>query len=1142
MRKIFPDSKATEQLFNQKDDRATKQDIVDLSNQIEEVDTKVDSTQAELDAYKATIQTSVNTESITADSANIDEITSENVDTDNIDADTAAIGSLHTTGISTNGITSNTATIGNAEITDLQGTNANIGEVDTTTLKATNAEIDNLTVNTTNLTNVVAMQGVTTSDLTATGNTTVKDVTAEDISADNLTLTEKITSEEGEIDDLITEEHKVENIVWNGKQTMAGLPNTFYVEVPHFENGVYAFKIVQNDVAKLAVEIHNSIDNYFVRWSQEESGWITRIIKSGNEHASVLIFEVNNLTGAGSVLVYGTASGTENVPGTNMTASLTKPIDVNYVIPYKDGNKFFKNIDLANQGVTVGALRKSTSSLHSLATKNYIYDTTEPVNDIDYLPDQSVNTGDNVKFRTVDSTFLDVADMEVYNTLKSPHIMDGPVSDPSTLEDGSLFFPASTEQVNAGGSVNIGLAIASDTFGDGVTEDLHPLSSTLPNNVDNITLENTTYKPQDGYEFDRASPVFTCVPYWTDQNDLDTCNFYNTSGKRTWNQWQTEGPASNNPYPADSNDEGGYHNFGIAYQVSTGNYCVLFRPDDRVGSHVLARTVIMVGPLSDIYLDSNGFNFHKENWKKTRAYTNSALSDYAAYVSDWGYRSGGSHIVPVGSSFWDADGLEYILLYSQVRFYSYNDTIFIRNLGGTGAVCRKTTKDNTTQVLPLTPYQEVSTQATPVDDTHPIVYDTANDVLKKSTGDITVDNDLAVGNDLSVTGDANITGDASVTGDLSVNGDSTLKDTTVDKLVVNDDAVIHGDLYVDGTTHTTTEEQINTTADMFVLRQNNNTSLGSSYAGIVVNKYNGTEDLALVTDADGTMRVGTGTGTNTTYANIYWDDDTEKWYSDAALTTEVTPVGTLTSWESLEHLGDVKHYTNAVFTQITFNGIVPLLARDEEANMANRGILNWDSTTLQAKTTAAPTADGQVLVNKAGSAAFDKHLITIDGVQYEEYPTTPFTGTIPTGAIQTADTVTLSTQGTLYWSDSENAYYQEYEDIEHNTRWQKLNAFVYYAQDDEWNDGSTTVPAGNVPADIVAATPPLAYHYTKAAVAADYEWKDIVTPIENQIAAIPHTFVFNSYNDYDAVASTVPNGSEVVILNEHDYIIGDVIS
>lgn len=1104
MRKIFPDQKATNQLFNQDDNRATKQDIVDLSNQIEAVDTKVDSTQAELDAYKATIQTSVNTENVTADSANIDEIVSENVDTDNIDADTAAIGSLHTTGISTNGITSNTATISNASITDLQSTNANIGEVDATTLKATNAEIDNLTVNTTNLTNVVAMQGVTTSDLTATGNTTVKDVTAEDISADNLTLTEKITAEEGEIDGLVTEEHKVENIVWNGKQTMAGLPNTFYVEVPHFENGVYAFQIIQNGIAKVAVEIHNSIDNYFVRWSQEDSGWVTRIIKSGNGHASVLIFEVNNLTGAGSVLVYGTASGTENVPGTNMTPTLVKPIVVNYMVPYKDGNKFFRNIDLANQGVTVGSLNKSTSSMHSLATKNYIYDTTEPVYDVDYLPDQSVNTTDDVKFRTVDSSFLNVAELEVATKFVSPHMIDGnvPLSD---VDDGSIYFPTPTEEVNAGKASTIGQFGSSGTFAGDIGGFPHGLASNIENAVSGIYIEDTTYKPQDGYDYNRSTPLYTCYPIYHGEHE----NYVNVPGKIT--------DSSLAPEPLE--------HFAIIRKVSNDTYWVAQTrgmPDDP---HLIT-------PINRVTIENDG-KISLSGTGATWFYTDSAL-DHLTYNFQ--------NEPTTGQYIWDVYGDQYQVLYTCVWFYTYGDVIYDKVLGSETGPKRVKTINGTKELYPLIPYQEVSTQANPVDDTHPIVYDTDHDVLKKSTGDITVDNDLSVRNDLSVTGDASITSDTSITGDLSVNGDSTLKDTTVDKLVVNDDTVIHGDLYVDGTTHTTTEEQINTTADMFVLRQNNNTSLGSSYAGVVVNKYNGIEDLALVTDAGGTMRVGTGTGTNTTYANIYWDDDTEKWYSDAALTTEVTPAGTLTSWESLEHLGDVKHYTNAVFTQITFNGIVPLLARDEEANMNNRGILNWDSTTLQAKTTAAPTADGQVLVNKAGSAAFDKHLITIDGVQYEEYPTTPFTGTIPTGATQTADTVTLSTQGTLYWSDSENAYYQEYEDIEHNTRWQKLNAFVYYAQDDEWNDGSTTVPAGNVPADIVAATPPLAYHYTKAAVAADYEWKDIVTPIQNQIAAIPHTFVFNSYNDYDAVASTVPNGSEVVILNEHDYIIGDVIS
>ena len=991
MRRIFPDQKATNQLFNQDDDRATKQDIVDLSNQIEAVNEKVDSTQAELDAYKATIQTSVNTENITADSANIDEITSENVDTDNIDADTAAIESLHTTGITTNGITSNTATLSNATITDLQGTNANIGEVDTATLKATNAEIDNLTVNTTNLTNVVAMQGVTTSDLTATGNTTVKDVTAEDISADNLTLTEKITSEEGEIDDLITEEHKVENIVWNGKQTMAGLPNTFYVEVPHFENGVYAFQIIQNGVAKAAVEIHNSIDNYFVRWSQEDSGWVTRIIKSGNGHASVLIFEVNNLTGAGSVLVYGTASGTENVPGTNMTTSLTKPIVVNYMVPYKDGNKFFRNVDLANQGVTVGSLNKSTSSMHSLATKNYIYDTTEPVYDVDYLPDQSVNTTDDVKFRTVDSSFLNVAELEVATKFVSPHMIDGNVP-LSNVDDGSIYFPTPTEEVNAGKASTIGQFGSSGTFAGDIGGFPHGLASNIDNAVSGVYIEDTTYKPQDGYDYNRSTPLYTCYPVYHGEYE----NYVNVPGKIT--------DSSLAPTPLE--------HFAIIRKVSNGTYWV-------VQTRGMTSEPHLITPINRVSIENDG-KISLSDTGSTWFYTDSAL-DHLTYNFQ--------NEPTTGQYIWDVYGDQYQVLYTCVWFYTYGDVIYDKVLGSETGPKRVKTVNSTKELYPLIPYQEVSTQANPVDDTHPIVYDTTHDVLKKSTGDITIDNDLSVGNDLSVTGDTSITGDASVTGDLSVNGDTTLKDTTVDKLVVNDDAVIHGDLYVDGTTHTTTEEQINTTADMFVLRQNNNTSLGSSYAGVVVHKYNGTEDLAMVTDADGTMRVGTGTGTNTTYANIYWDDDTEKWYSDAALTTEVTPTGTLTSWESLEHLGDVKHYTNAVFTQITFNGIVPLLARDEEANMSNRGILNWDSTTLQAKTIAAPTADGQVLVNKAGSG-----------------------------------------------------------------------------------------------------------------ITPHYEWEDIVTPIENQIAAIPHTFVFTTYNDYVAAASTVPNGSEVIILNETDYIIGDVIS
>ena len=147
-------------------------------------------------------------------------------------------------------------------------------------------------------------------------------------------------------------------------------------------------------------------------------------------------------------------------------------------------------------------------------------------------------------------------------------------------------------------------------------------------------------------------------------------------------------------------------------------------------------------------------------------------------------------------------------------------------------------------------------------------------------GDTTLSGDLTVSgtstlDDTDVNGDLSVSGDETVGGDLSVNGETSLKNTNIDgTTIISGNTTVHGDLYVDGVTHTTTEEQINTTADTIVLRQNNPTSLGSTYSGIVINHYNGTNELALVTDSDGTLRLGTGVGSETLYQNIYWDDTT----------------------------------------------------------------------------------------------------------------------------------------------------------------------------------------------------------------------------------------------------------------------------
>ena len=178
------------------------------------------------------------------------------------------------------------------------------------------------------------------------------------------------------------------------------------------------------------------------------------------------------------------------------------------------------------------------------------------------------------------------------------------------------------------------------------------------------------------------------------------------------------------------------------------------------------------------------------------------------------------------------------------------------------------------------------------------------------------------------------------------------------KLAVEDDTVIDGtvaikgDLWVDGTTHTVDEEEVVSQADTITLRANNNSSLGSNLSGLVINKYNGTDDLGIVADSDGTLRVGTGTGTETCYPTISYDYVNNKWYTDPEdITTEVTPVGNLTSWASKEKEEPFTTYTDAVFTLFDKTTLEPVMTRDESVDMTDGQIVCWDSTGNKAKTT-----------------------------------------------------------------------------------------------------------------------------------------------------------------------------------------------
>jgi hypothetical protein len=197
---------------------------------------------------------------------------------------------------------------------------------------------------------------------------------------------------------------------------------------------------------------------------------------------------------------------------------------------------------------------------------------------------------------------------------------------------------------------------------------------------------------------------------------------------------------------------------------------------------------------------------------------------------------------------------------------------------------------------------------------------------------------------------------------LKTSKDVTLGDVTMDELVINKDLHVKGDAFVEGTLHTVEEETITSTGDNLVLRQNNPSSLGNDTSGIIVNNYDGNgSSLELATTSDGTLKVGTGTPTTTTYLNIYKSRSDDKWYSDAALTTEVTPVGYLASWEAEDTTDDYIHYEHAIFADLSAT-LEPIMTRDEEVNLNDQGLLIWDTDDTEAKTIALPTNDEDSLV------------------------------------------------------------------------------------------------------------------------------------------------------------------------------------
>lgn len=735
MRNLFPQNNSTD-IFGKDSDIVKKEDLLPVVQQLQTTIQQLNILSDNLQQYKDDNENSITTEQLNAVNAAIQSLEATESNLTTAEVDNLTVSSLATLTTLTAQIATITSSLSVPEIqtNDMTVMDLSASEGYFMSLRAETAEIDNWNISNFTIENLTVSQSLQTTDLDATtgdiGTLSAGIATIESNTSvgGNLEVTGDISGASVDADEVITE-----NVTWKGEVALSNQAD-FFLEIPHFENGQYYLQLLQNDEPYITVEIYNSVDNYLVRWSQRDYSLLQNIYISGTGSASKIYLEIENDDALAMLLKYATTSVTPNVQGPLSYNELPITPDNTYEVRYKDGSKFFKNVDLAQTGSTVGVFRTLASDDYSSATEDVSYDTTEDATVIVYKPDQSLNEEDDVKFHEVDTTFLNVRDFSTRNFVAT-EMKTLSTIDLTKYDDGAII---------------------------------------------EVRIGSTSASPQPSAAYIK----------------------------------QTE-----NGVP-------------VLYKIMTGKN-----------------------------LPSTGTNTNKPLiW---------SVVDQAI-IEGTNYEITGT--IDVGGN---------------------------ATFGGNVGV----------------------------------------------TGDISADN-------ATLTGDATIGGDVTAAGNIS--GAS---------LDVAGTATIHGDLYVDGVTHTTTEEQINTTGDTLTLRQNNNTTLGATYAGIIVNKYNGTEDLALVTDSDGTLRVGTGIGSTTSYADIYWDDVTEKWYSDSALTTEVIPTGTLTSWVSLEIIGDVKHYSGAIFTQINFTGLVPLLARDEDTNLDDGAIMKWNGTDLIAETIPNPTANGQVLAN-----------------------------------------------------------------------------------------------------------------------------------------------------------------------------------
>lgn len=204
---------------------------------------------------------------------------------------------------------------------------------------------------------------------------------------------------------------------------------------------------------------------------------------------------------------------------------------------------------------------------------------------------------------------------------------------------------------------------------------------------------------------------------------------------------------------------------------------------------------------------------------------------------------------------------------------------------------------------------------------------------------------------------------------LQVNGTSTFNDTVY----------INKDLYVKGSTYDTHTEDLLVGSDFVTLRDGYEGSMGTTErAGLLVNKYDGTNDLGVLARPDGTMTVGKF---NTKH--VYEKDGS--YFEDRGCTIAYT----LPTGADLHEIGDETAEGVQEFWFTVEDDTEPLATRAEESDMENDYLTKWnsiDKNIVTSATTEKRTVDTEIRSksNEARIADLEAGKLNID--YKTEYP------------------------------------------------------------------------------------------------------------------------------------------------------------